>query len=75
MSSLRFGWMFYSGWCITEQVIKEMYNHNKQPIVFPLSNPTRLHEAFPIDIMKWTDNKALIATGSPFEPVNGFCYF
>ncbi|KRZ98356.1 uncharacterized protein AC631_05884 [Debaryomyces fabryi] len=56
----------------TEEVIKEMYSHNKQPIVFPLSNPTRLHEAFPVDIMKWTDNKALIATGSPFEPVNGF---
>ncbi|KAJ8145389.1 hypothetical protein OY671_001534 [Metschnikowia pulcherrima] len=56
----------------TEEVIKEMYKHNKQPIVFPLSNPTRLHEAFPVDIMKWTDNNALIATGSPFEPVEGY---
>lgn len=56
----------------TEQVIKEMYKHNSQPIVFPLSNPTRLHEAFPVDIMKWTDNNALIATGSPFQPVDGY---
>ncbi|GEQ68228.1 hypothetical protein JCM33374_g1895 [Metschnikowia sp. JCM 33374] len=56
----------------TEDVIKEMYKHNPQPIVFPLSNPTRLHEAFPVDIMKWTDNNALIATGSPFQPVDGY---
>lgn len=56
----------------TEAVIKEMYKHNPQPIVFPLSNPTRLHEAFPVDIMKWTDNNALIATGSPFSPVDGY---
>ncbi|EGW30406.1 NADP+-dependent malic enzyme, partial [Spathaspora passalidarum NRRL Y-27907] len=55
-----------------ETVIKEMYKHNKQPIVFPLSNPTRLHEAVPVDIMRWTDNNALIATGSPFEPVDGY---
>ncbi|CCE83582.1 Piso0_004162 [Millerozyma farinosa CBS 7064] len=56
----------------TEEVIKEMYKYNKQPIVFPLSNPTRLHEAFPEDIMKYTENNALIATGSPFPPVNGY---
>lgn len=56
----------------TEDVIKTMYKYNPQPIVFPLSNPTRLHEAFPVDIMKWTDNKALIATGSPFQPVDGY---
>lgn len=56
----------------TEDVIKEMYKHNSQPIVFPLSNPTRLHEAFPVDIMKWTNNNALIATGSPFQPVDGY---
>lgn len=56
----------------TESVIKEMYKHNRQPIVFPLLNPTRLHEAFPVDIMKWTENNALIATGSPFQPVDGY---
>lgn len=56
----------------TEDVVKAMYADNKQPIIFPLSNPTRLHEAVPKDLMKWTDDNALIATGSPFEPVNGY---
>lgn len=56
----------------TEEIVKEMYKHNPQPIIFPLSNPTRLHEAVPSDLMKWTDNNALIATGSPFEPVDGY---
>ncbi|CCH41177.1 malate dehydrogenase (oxaloacetate-decarboxylating) [Wickerhamomyces ciferrii] len=56
----------------TKQVIQEMYKHNPRPIVFPLSNPTRLHEAFPVDIMEWTDNNAMIATGSPFKPVDGY---
>ncbi|GMG19115.1 unnamed protein product [[Candida] boidinii] len=56
----------------TEDIIKEMYKYNNRPIVFPLSNPTRLHEAVPVDVMKWTDNNALIATGSPFKPVDGY---
>lgn len=53
----------------TEEVIKEMASHIDRPIIFPLSNPTRLHEAKPDDINKWTKGKALIATGSPFPPV------
>lgn len=53
----------------TEEVIKEMAKHVDRPIVFPLSNPTRLHEAKPEDINAWTKGKALIATGSPFPPV------
>ncbi|PYH90600.1 NADP+-dependent malic enzyme [Aspergillus ellipticus CBS 707.79] len=53
----------------TEEIIKEMAKHVEQPIVFPLSNPTRLHEAQPQDINKWTEGRALIATGSPFPPV------
>lgn len=54
-----------------EQVIKEMYKHNPRPMIFPLSNPTRLHECFPEDALKWTDFNALVATGSPFKPVDG----
>ena len=53
----------------TEEVIKEMARHVDRPIVLPLSNPTRLHEADPKDINEWTEGRALIATGSPFPPV------
>ncbi|KAI2782620.1 hypothetical protein F4815DRAFT_462075 [Daldinia loculata] len=55
----------------TEEVIKEMAKGAERPVILPLSNPTRLHEAVPEDILKWTDGKALVATGSPFEPVKG----
>ncbi|KAG5357214.1 NAD-dependent malic enzyme [Yarrowia sp. C11] len=54
-----------------EGVVKEMLKHTPRPIILPLSNPTRLHEAVPADLYKWTDGKALVATGSPFDAVNG----
>jgi malate dehydrogenase (oxaloacetate-decarboxylating) len=53
----------------TEEIVKEMASHVERPMIFPLSNPTRLHEASPEDINKWSKGKALIATGSPFPPV------
>lgn len=53
----------------TKEIIQEMASHVEYPIVFPLSNPTSLHEANPKDIFEWTDGKALMATGSPFPPV------
>ncbi|ODV75577.1 malate dehydrogenase (oxaloacetate-decarboxylating) [Cyberlindnera jadinii NRRL Y-1542] len=56
----------------TQQIVQEMHKHNPRPIIFPLSNPTRLHEAVPEDLMAWTNNDAMVATGSPFKPVDGW---
>jgi malate dehydrogenase (oxaloacetate-decarboxylating) len=53
----------------TEQVVKEMVKHTDRPLIFPLSNPTQLHEAAPADLIEWTQGKALISTGSPFDPI------
>ncbi|EST11908.1 malolactic enzyme [Sporolactobacillus laevolacticus] len=53
-----------------ETIIKEMAAHTERPVIFPLSNPTKLAEAKAEDLIKWTDGKALVATGIPAAPVD-----
>ena len=54
----------------TEAVVKEMATHTERPIIFPISNPTKLIEAMPADILKWTNGKALTAAGIPVADVD-----
>lgn len=53
----------------TQEVIETMYAHCPKPIIMPLSNPTSQIEAHPKDILQWTEGQALVATGSPFLPI------
>jgi len=58
------------GGAFTEAIVKDMAAHVDRPVIMPMSNPTELAEARPADLIEWTGGRALVATGSPFPPVN-----
>ena len=52
-----------------EEIVRAALANTPRPLVFPLSNPTAHSEALPADVLRWTDGQAIVATGSPFDPV------
>ncbi|MBU3180989.1 NAD-dependent malic enzyme [Clostridium psychrophilum] len=59
-----------------EKAVRKMAELNKKPAIMPISNPTKLAEAKATDLIKWTDGRALVVTGSPSQPIehNGVTY-
>ncbi|OIM42124.1 NAD-dependent malic enzyme [Oenococcus oeni] len=53
----------------TEEIVKDMSGYTERPIIFPISNPTKLAEAKAEDILKWSNGKALIGTGVPVDDI------
>ncbi len=57
------------GGSFTEETVKAMAANTEHPVILPMSNPTSISEGIPQDIFEWSNGKALIATGSPFDPI------
>ncbi len=57
------------GGTFTEEVIRAAAAGTARPVVLPLSNPTSKVEATPVDVLHWSEGRAIVATGSPFAPV------